>query len=402
MPRPLHELQQELNTVSSNMRDLHDEIGDNEWSSEQRSKWESMRGERQKLDEQIKREEELRELDQKFVENNAKEHREQASGNTDDRRAEAFETYVRSGQSDMDQELRAVLKEMRAQGVGTNEKGGYTVPKEFESRVREKMKAYGGLSNIAHVITTSHGRNIEWATTDGTSEEGALIGENTAAEEQDVQFGIADIGAKKTTSKIIRISNELLADSGVSIENILTNRIGTRLGRVEARLIVQGTGTGKPAQPKGLEASVSKTKMTGAATKVSWQEMNALKHSVDPAYRNNQCRWLFNDNTLQNIEEMVDSNGKPLWLPGIAGGAPSTFLNHQYQIDQAVADVGAGKKFVYFGDFKRFIVRRVSGITLRRLTERYAEFDQTAFLSFARFDCLLEDDDAIKALIGKS
>ena len=40
-------------------------------------------------------------------------------------------------------------------------------------------------------------------------------------------------------------------------------------------------------------------------------------------------------------------------------------------------------------------------MTLKRLVERYAEFDQTGFLAFHRFDCVLEDTGAIKALVGK-
>lgn len=72
-----------------------------------------------------------------------------------------------------------------------------------------------------------------------------------------------------------------------------------------------------------------------------------------------------------------------------------------YVVDQGIADLGAGNKFIYFGDFNRFIVRRVTYMTLKRLVERYAEYDQTAFLAFHRFDCVLEDTAAIKALVGK-
>ncbi|WP_247717064.1 hypothetical protein, partial [Morganella morganii] len=32
----------------------------------------------------------------------------------------------------------------------------------------------------------------------------------------------------------------------------------------------------------------------------------------------------------------------------------------------------------FCGDFDRFIVRRVTYMTLKRLVERYAEYDQTA------------------------
>ncbi|WP_238544416.1 phage major capsid protein [Avibacterium paragallinarum] len=108
-----------------------------------------------------------------------------------------------------------------------------------------------------------------------------------------------------------------------------------------------------------------------------------------------------NDKTLKALKEMVDGQKRPLWLPDVAGVAPATILGHQYVIDQGIADIAAGAKFVYFGDFSRFVIRRVSGMTLRRLVERYAEFDQVGFLAFHRFDCVLEDASAIKALAGK-
>lgn len=43
----------------------------------------------------------------------------------------------------------------------------------------------------------------------------------------------------------------------------------------------------------------------------------------------------------------------------------------------------------------------VSSMTLKRLVERYAEFDQTVFIAFNHFDCVLEDTASIKAMIGK-
>ncbi|MGL6294983.1 MAG: phage major capsid protein, partial [Plesiomonas sp.] len=63
--------------------------------------------------------------------------------------------------------------------------------------------------------------------------------------------------------------------------------------------------------------------------------------------------------------------------------------------------IGVGKKFMFFGDFDNFIIRRVNYMVLKRLVERFAEFDQTGFLAFHRFDCCLQDAAAIKALTGK-
>ena len=193
----------------------------------------------------------------------------------------------------------------------------------------------------------------------------------------------------------------MLQDSGVDIEEYLSRRIAERIGRAEAKYLIQGTGVGSPAQPKGLQTAVTGVTQAAAAA-VAWQDFNALIHSVDPAYRNvGNTRLAFNDNTLKTLKEMVDGQKRPLWLPDVAGVAPATILGHQYVIDQGIEDIGSGKKFAYFGDFSRFIVRRVSGMTLRRLVERYAEFDQVGFLAFHRFDCVLEDVSAIKALTGK-
>ncbi|EAA1524077.1 phage major capsid protein, partial [Salmonella enterica subsp. enterica] len=135
---------------------------------------------------------------------------------------------------------------------------------------------------------------------------------------------------------------------------------------------------------------------------VKWQEILALKHSIDPAYRRGpKFRLAFNDNTLKLISEMEDGQGRPLWLPDIVGVAPASVLNVPYVIDQEIDDIGAGKKFMFCGDFNRFIIRRVRYMILKRLVERYAEYDQTGFLAFHRFDCILEDTSAIKALVGK-
>lgn len=403
----LHEMQQKRNTIAADMRALHDKIGDNTWTEEQRTEWNKAKGELKNLDEAIAREEELRALDDDEIKGREKEERNKLNKDKpgapqDEQRAAVFDSFIRRGLGDMTPEERQIMSEMRAQGTSPADKGGYTVPTHMVNRVIETMKAYGGIANIAQILYTSDGAEIDWPTSDGTAEEGELIGENTAASEQDTNFGSTSVGAKKLSSKIIRVSNELLQDTGIDMEAFLSRRIGERIGRTEARLIVQGTGTGTPLQPKGLEASVTATTTAASASGFTWQEMNKLKHSVDPAYRRGpKFRWAFNDNTLELIEEMVDGQGRPLWLPAVAGGTPATVLQVQYEIDQAIADIGAGKKFIYCGDFDRFLIRRVKYMTLKRLVERYAEFDQVGFLAFYRFDTLLEDASAIKALVGK-
>lgn len=403
----LHELKQKRQTIATDMRALNEKIGDNAWTEEQRTEWNKVKASLQSIDEQITREEELRQLDQVVVDEQADEQRQALDkANPElqsERRAAAFDKFLRCGLGEMSSEERQALRELRAQGTTPDDKGGYTVPKIMLNKIIDSMKAYGGIASVAQILNTANGQTITWSTSDGTTEEGELLGENTQANEGDVTFGTANLEAKKLSSKIIRISNELLQDSGVDIEAYLASRIAQRLGRGESRYLVQGTGKGNPQQPKGLEVSVTATTDTADAKKFNWQEVLALKHSIDPAYRKGSAfRLAFNDNTLKMLSEMEDGQKRPLWLPDIVGVAPASVLNVPYVIDPAIADIGAGKKFIYCGDFNRFIVRRVSYMTLKRLVERYADYDQTAFLAFHRFDCVLEDSAAIKALVGKS
>ncbi|HAT3931939.1 MULTISPECIES: phage major capsid protein [Enterobacteriaceae] len=402
----LHELKQKRNTIATDMRALHDKIGDANWTDEQRTQWNASKSELDSLDERITREEELRRHDQTFVneqEPEQRQHQESPEMQAEGRRAAAFDRLLRHGFSELTAEERQAVKELRAQGTTPDDKGGYTVPTQMRNTIIDAMKAYGGIASVAQILNTSNGQDITWSTSDGTAEEGELLAENSAATEGDVTFGTATLGAKKLSSKIIRVSNELLQDSGVDIEAYLAGRIAQRIGRGEAKYLVQGTGAGAPLQPKGLAASVTGTTQSSAAAAFNWKDMNSLIHSLDPAYRGGPSfRWAFNDATLQSIEQMEDTQGRPLWLPDITGGSPATVLGIPYVIDQAIDNAAASKKFIYLGDFNRFVVRRVAYMTLKRLVERYAEYDQTAFLAFHRFDCVLEDTAAIKALVGKA
>lgn len=403
----LHDLKQKRNTIAVDMRALHEKIGDNTWTDEQRSEWNGAKDELKKLDEAIAREEELRGLDLNAVRGQEDEQRNQLNKDNpgtsqEEQRNAVFDGFVRRGMGDLTAEERQILKEMRAQGTSSDEKGGYTVPTQMMNTVIESMKAFGGIANIAQILYTSNGQDIDWPTSDGTAEEGELIGENAAATELDTSFGSVSVGAKKLSSKIIRVSNELLQDSAINMEAFLSARIGERIGRTEARLIVQGSGAGTPLQPKGLAASVLGTVPVATAGTFTWQEINKLKHAVDPAYRAGpKFRFAFNDATLEVIEDMVDGQNRPLWLPSVVGGTPATVLQVPYQIDQAIDSFAPGKKFIYCGDFNRFLIRRVRYMALKRLVERYAEYDQVGFLAFYRFDTLLEDQSAIRALTGK-
>lgn len=115
----LHELKQKRNTIAAEMRALHDSIPENTvWSEEQNKKWNDARSQLQALDERIGREEELRRQDQTYVDDQEPELRAQQTTpekQADERRAAAFDRFLRNGFAELTAEERQAIKELRAQ-----------------------------------------------------------------------------------------------------------------------------------------------------------------------------------------------------------------------------------------------------------------------------------------------
>ena len=75
-------------------------------------------------------------------------------------------------------------------------------------------------------------------------------------------------------------------------------------------------------------------------------------------------------------------------MSGLATTDSITILQRVFPvvINQAMAVPAASAKPVLFGDFSRYKVRRVKGVRLLRLVERYADSLQVGFIAFQRLD----------------
>ena len=312
--------------------------------------------------------------------------------NQDQEDLRIFNKWCAFGFRGLDTDERQWLQDRRdttgiygAQSVGTDSEGGYLVPTEFRRMLEQAMLAFGGMRQVSTILRTAGGGQLEMPTVDDTSNTGALLAENAADAEQDVVFGQVLLDAYKYTSRIVRVSVELMQDSAFSMDTVLANLLGERLGRITNTHFTTGTGT---AQPNGVVTASTQGKVgqTGQTTTIIYDDLVDLEHAVDPAYRVQNPRWMMNDASLAVIKKLADSQGLPLYVPAIAGGTPDTILGYPYTINQDVVTMSANAKSVLFGPFSKYMIRDVLGITLRRLVERYAEYHQVAFVAIMRAD----------------
>jgi HK97 family phage major capsid protein len=103
------------------------------------------------------------------------------------------------------------------------------------------------------------------------------------------------------------------------------------------------------------------------------------------------ARFMFADSTLKVLKKKKDGDGQYLWSSGVAIKEPDRIGGYPYVINQSMDAIGSGKKPIMFGDFAKYYIRRVAGADVLRLTERYADYNQTGFLAFQRWDGNLVD-----------
>ena len=328
------------------------------------------------------------------------DHRESGDGEAEYR--EAFNAYLKRGMAELDGDQRQILRkgfvadgETRAQSVGTAAAGGYTVPQGFRAQIIERLKDYGAVRNVATVITTDTGAALPWPTNDDTGNVGALLAENTQVTEQDLTLGTAQLDAYKYTSKLTRVSLELIQDSAFDIESFIVRKHGERLGRITNQHFTTGTGT---SQPNGIVTGATSGVTAASGTLITADELIELVHSVDPAYRG-RGQFMLSDTALKVVRKLKDSNGMYLWQPSVQAGVASSLFGHGYVVNQDMAVPAVNVKSVLFGDFEAgYVVREVMGIQSIRFDERYMDFFQVAFASFLRADGEVQDSNAYKAL----
>ena len=322
----------------------------------------------------------------------------------DERYAAAFNAYIRNQPLDSDQ-TRALQSGFSADtvkaaaGVGTGAAGGYLVPPEFRQTLIEQMTFVAAMRQYAEVITTDTGANLPWPTVDDTGQEGAILGENTQISEQDVTFGQASLDSYMYTSKLVRVSLQLLNDNAFNLNSWLPKALGQRVGRIQNRHFTVGTGT---AQPDGImtSATVGVTgtgSFAGVGGAVTYANLIDLIDSIDPSYINSNSRFMLNQTVRKSIRKLVDGQNRPLWEPSLQVGQPDSLLGYPVALNNYIATPAQNAKTILFGDIAAaYLIRDVSDLAVMRLVERYADFLQVGFFAFQRSDGTLQNASAAK------
>ena len=280
---------------------------------------------------------------------------------------------------------------------GTDSEGGYLVPDEFERTLVEALEEENVFRTLAHVIRTSSGdRKIPVVASKGSA---SWVDEEGAYQESDDAFSQVSIGAYKLGT-MIKVSEELLADSVFDLEAYISKEFARRIGAREEESFFNGDGKGKPlgilAAAGGAEVGVT----AASATAITADEVIDLFYSLKAPYRKNAV-WVLNDATVKQIRKLKDTTGQYLWQPSLVAGTPDTILGRPVKTSAFMPTAAAGAKTIAFGDFKYYWIADRQGRTFKKLSELYAANGQVGFMGTQRVDGKLVLPEAVKVLQQK-
>ncbi len=320
----------------------------------------------------------------------------------------AFSQYLRYGSENLTAEQRNILGTERRtvtggdgnitglQGAYPGATSGFFCPVEFSGRVESAMAFAGPMldPSITTILTTERGTPLGYPIDNDTVTEGHIVDEATTDSEADVaNLGQVVMRAYKYSSKVVKMSMELVTDTGFDLDGYLAQTFGRRIGRIFNKHATTGTGTGQPAgivpaAALGAAAAGSATNTGGAetgGTSIGWDDLVSLEASVDPSYRRG---FMMHPNTSALLKKLKDRNGRPIWDDDYTSllGYPLSLNPIMATVPTTPSSPVVVAKSVLFGDFSKYLVRRVGAMWVQRLTTRYVDFGQVAFIAFSRMD----------------
>ena len=391
----IQNLRERLGALKKEARNLLENKGSATWTKEEQGKFDELMDEAERVENQIEAAQRL--MDDE-ADDNFRNVKKKDKGEKVDPAVAAFENYLRKMSNRLTpQEVEAIRNTM---STTTGSEGGYTVQPIVASTLIEALKDYGAMRRQASRIVTTNGSDLSYPSTDGTSEEGEIVAQNTPSSDADVVFGTVPLNTYKFGSKVVTVPIELLQDSNIDVVALVNGRLRERIGRIQNRMFTTGTGTG---QPYGLTvaASVGKIGATGQTLTVTYDDLVDLQDSIDPAYQVDGLGWMFSQAVRRVVRKIKDTAGRPIWTPsydeGMAVRRPDFLLGQPVEINNHMPAPAANAKSISYGDHSKYMIRDAMEVTIFRFEDSaYLKKGQVGFLAWARAGGNLLDTNGTK------
>lgn len=270
---------------------------------------------------------------------------------------------------------------------GTDNKGGYLVPKDWASFIIKQSKENVVMRILGRSVTSEHGKlHIPIQDSKFMLEP---VAEGGAYQKRDWTYGELILELKKMGGTIL-VTEELLEDNAYNLESEIKQNIADAVQNTEEHYFMVGDGSNVPTgifdpNAGGFNAGTLTAAMTA-------DDIINLEYDVKAGYRKNGVFVTHND-VVREMRKLKDNDGQYLWQPSLVAGEPDKFDGHNVY----VSDYAPEKK-IAFGDFGYYYMLGDGKYQSIRLNEVYREVGKFGFQARMRFDGKLGLREAVGVL----
>jgi len=262
------------------------------------------------------------------------------------------------------------------------------VDRGFADSIYMKMRDVGPLLQTSEVISTNTSEDIVFPTF-GNFSTPALRAEGVALPESEPSFSNITLGAFKYGA-LIPVSNTLLNDSSLSIQNIIAEQAANAL---QFQLNLDHTTGSGSSEPTGIVTASTDSGITGDAGTISADETIEMIYSVDQGYRNQNSGFMAATNMARDLRLLKD--GDQRFLYEIRVGEPDQVAGYRLVENRHMA-YGSGEKSLLFGDLSQYKIRFAGGIDVASSTDFAFNEDVTTIRVMAKADGNIAQGEAIR------
>jgi HK97 family phage major capsid protein len=294
--------------------------------------------------------------------------------------------------SDADGKVVGEVKDL-VENVGAS--GGFLVPTEFIAQLYAIMAEEGFVRSRATKIPMRR-RQVNVPVLDQTGTTAGVphwfggmtfywAEEASEKTESDPSFRQISLVAHKMIG-YTRASDELVDDSAVSLDAILTGPLGMAGGATwhEEYAFINGTGAGQPLGVINAGATITVNRAAGGPA-ISYADLANMYESLYPGHSVNTTLWSFNQSCMSNLLTVQDAVGNYVWQPNARDGLPQTIFGVPVQFTEKQPRIG-GVGDAVLADWRYYLIGDRQAVTVESTQFDRWRYDETSWRMVHRVD----------------
>ena len=280
---------------------------------------------------------------------------------------------------------------------GDNSQGGYLVPTEFMNRINShELEAAIVASRAMFIPMQTNSVSIPYIndTSHAASTHGGVIiyhvdeaSQKTASKPT---FGKTTLTLHKLVG-LVYASDELLEDSPISLEPIITKIFGEALAFTKDDRFINGTGVGQALGALAAPCLIAAAKEVGqAADTILFENIVNMWSRLWPASHRNAV-WMANIDAWPQLAAMnmgVGAGGLPVYMPptGLAEAPFGTLMGRPIILTEKMQTLG-DQGDILLADWSTYLIGGKSGgVQFATSIHLKFDYDETAFRFVERYD----------------